>query len=198
MAAIGYARVPKCERAAGYKEALRKRLGVETIIVDGTTGVRSKLFKLLELVEEGDTIIVESIEEVFLDANDFADIIAYLQMSGIRFISKADKIDTSSENNENISISELCVRLAKRMPLSYKRNLPYTLTQQTSKQKNVMSGRPKKQIDEASFEKSIEEVLQGKRSGAEVAKAFNISTATFSRRKSEYLSKYRHHNSLSE
>jgi DNA invertase Pin-like site-specific DNA recombinase len=74
-------------------------LGVHKIFIDHASGKntdRQELQKMLNSVQVGDTVIVESYSRIARSTRDLLDIVEILKNKGVEFISKKEAIDTAT------------------------------------------------------------------------------------------------------
>lgn len=96
---IGYARVSTQDQNLELQyEALRKA-GCEKIVEDQVSGSRAErpgLKKVMELLREGDTLVVWKLDRLGRSVKHLVDLVSELSNSGIHFQSLTDAIDTST------------------------------------------------------------------------------------------------------
>lgn len=76
-----------------------KELGVEKVFIDHATGKnmeRPQFKKMMDFVREGDTLIVESYSRMSRSTKDLLETVEKLKEKGVDFVSKKEKIDTST------------------------------------------------------------------------------------------------------
>lgn len=96
---IGYARVSTQDQNLELQyEALRKA-GCEKIVEDQVSGSRADrpgLNRVMELLREGDTLVVWKLDRLGRSVKHLVDLVSKLSNSGIHFQSLTDAIDTST------------------------------------------------------------------------------------------------------
>lgn len=96
---IAYARVSTQQQELDRQLDLLKEAGYDKLIQEKYTGTkkdREGLNKLLEMVREGDTVIVESISRLGRKTLDILTIIEELTNNGVHFVSLKENMDTTT------------------------------------------------------------------------------------------------------
>lgn len=97
---IGYVRVSSKGQNTIRQELLMQELGVEKVYIDKASGKntinRKELNEMLDYVREGDVVVVESISRFARNTKDLLELIEILEKKKVSFISKKEKIDTST------------------------------------------------------------------------------------------------------
>jgi len=97
---IGYVRVSTAEQNTARQEVLMADLGVDKIYLDKASGKdtsRPELQTMLQYAREGDTVIVESISRFARNTKDLLELVERLKQNKVKFISKKENIDTSTD-----------------------------------------------------------------------------------------------------
>lgn len=98
---IGYARVSTQEQNLDLQlEALTKS-GCEKIFDDKISGSRTErpgLNKLLEMLREGDTLVVWKLDRLGRSVKNLVDLVGELHKKGVQFRSLTDSIDTGTSS----------------------------------------------------------------------------------------------------
>ena len=183
----GYARGSTQEQELGRQLEILNKMGAELIIEEKESGKniedRPKFKALLELLQEGDTVIVESISRLSRSVYDFLTIIRELDERGITVISAKENIDTSTPAgrfmmNVFASLYQMEREMMKERQAEGIAN---------AQLRGVNFGRPRKEIDEDLFEELVEKNIMGIITGEKAAAELDISLSTFNRRKKEYI-----------
>ena len=183
----GYVRVSTEEQNLARQIDLMEKLEVDIIIEEKESGKniddRPKLKALLELLQEGDILVVESISRLSRSVYDFLTLAKELEERGIELISHKEKFDTSTAYGRfamNIfaSLYQMEREMMKERQAEGIRN---------AKHRGVNFGRPRKKIDEELFKEVVEKNLLGAMTNEGAADALDISLSTFNRRKKEYI-----------
>ncbi|QOY35127.1 recombinase family protein [Anaerobacillus isosaccharinicus] len=165
---IGYARVSSVDQNLDRQILLLTEYGCEKIIQEkftGTVKIRDGLSSLLDVIRNGDTVIVESISRLGRKTLDILSIIQYFDEIGVKFISIKEKMDTGTSTGKAM-FQMMCV-IAE-----LERNLIVERVKEgleASKRRGKKLGRPKidqSKIDIAlrmydSKEYSINEIVDG-------------------------------------
>jgi len=96
---IGYARVSTQDQNLEMQCTALKKAGCEKIIEDKTSGSltsRPGLNMLLELLRNGDTLVVWKLDRLGRSVKNLVDLISKLAQQGVHFKSLTDSIDTST------------------------------------------------------------------------------------------------------
>lgn len=185
----GYARVSTQEQELGRQLEILNKMGAELIIEEKESGKniedRPKFKALLELLDEGDTLIVESISRLSRSVYDFLTVIRDLDSRGVTVISAKENIDTSTPAgrfmmNVFASLYQMEREMMKERQAEGIAN---------AKLRGVSFGRPRKQIDEELLEEMVEKNMLGMITGERAAAELGISLSTYNRRKKEYIEK---------
>ena len=95
----GYVRTSTKHQNTARQDVLMEELGVDAVYVDQCSGKntnRPQLEALFEVLEPGDTVIVESYSRMSRSTTDLLRIVDMLQQKGVEFISKKENFDTTS------------------------------------------------------------------------------------------------------
>lgn len=96
---IGYARVSTQDQNLTLQIEALARAGCKKIFDDKITGSRAErpgLVKVLEMLREGDTLVVWKLDRLGRSVKNLVDLIGDLDKQGIQFKSLTDSIDTST------------------------------------------------------------------------------------------------------
>lgn len=96
---IGYARVSTQDQNFDLQTEALTRAGCEKIYEDKISGVRSErpgLIRTLEMLREGDTLVVWKLDRLGRSVKQLVDMVGELHKKGIQFKSLTDAIDTGT------------------------------------------------------------------------------------------------------
>lgn len=185
----GYVRVSTEEQNLARQIALMEKLEVDVIIEEKESGKdidnRPKLKALLELLQEGDILVVESISRLSRSVYDFLTLAKELEERGIELISHKENFDTSN------AYGRFAMNIFASL-YQMERELMKDRQQEGIKiaQKNgVQFGRPKVKFDKELFKDLVEKNIRGFITGERASAELGISLSTYNRRKKEYLRK---------
>ena len=100
---IGYARVSTTEQNLDRQLDLLRSCGVEKIYTEkmsGTKRDRPELNKLLERMEEGDTVVIESLSRLGRSTKDLIELVELFEKKGVQLMSLKESIDTSTSTGK--------------------------------------------------------------------------------------------------
>lgn len=96
---IGYVRCSSKDQNPERQEVLMSKLGVEKVYIDMLSGKdmnRPQLQAMLEQMQKGDVVIVESFSRLARNTKDLLEITDIMKEKGVDFISQKETIDTST------------------------------------------------------------------------------------------------------
>ena len=96
---IGYARVSTQDQNLDLQVDLLIKAGCKKVLDDKISGSRAKrpgLTKTLEILREGDTLVVWKLDRLGRSVKNLVDLISELHSQGIQFKSLTDSIDTGT------------------------------------------------------------------------------------------------------
>lgn len=100
---IGYARVSTLDQNLDRQTDMLRAYGVDKLCTEkmsGTRRDRPELTRLLERLEEGDTVIVESLSRLGRSTRDLIELVELFQQKGVQLVSLKESIDTSSSTGK--------------------------------------------------------------------------------------------------
>lgn len=100
---IGYARVSTLDQNLDRQTDMLRAYGVDKLYTEkmsGTRRDRPELTRLLEQLEEGDTVIVESLSRLGRSTRDLIELVELFQKKGVQLVSLKESIDTSSSTGK--------------------------------------------------------------------------------------------------
>ena len=96
---IGYARVSTQDQNLTLQVEALTRAGCKKIFDDKITGSRAErpgLAKVMEILREGDTLVVWKLDRLGRSVKNLVDLVSELNKQGVQFKSLTDAIDTST------------------------------------------------------------------------------------------------------
>lgn len=96
---IGYARVSTQDQNLDLQLDALKSAGCEKVFEDKVSGTRAErpgLSKTLEMLRDGDTLVVWKLDRLGRSVKHLVDMVGELQKQGVQFKSLTDSIDTGS------------------------------------------------------------------------------------------------------
>lgn len=183
----GYVRVSTEEQNLGRQIDLMEKLGVDVIIEEKESGKdidnRPKLKALLELLQEGDVLVVESISRLSRSVYDFLTLAKELEERGIELISHKENFDTSNAYGRfAMNIFASLYQMERELMKDRQRE-----GIEIARKNGVQFGRPKVKFDKELFEDLVEKNIRGFITGERASAELGISLATYNRRKKEYV-----------
>ena len=100
---IGYARVSTQDQNLDLQCAALTMAGCQKVFEDKTSGNRAErpgLTKALEMLRDGDTLVVWKLDRLGRSVKHLVDLVGELAKQGIHFMSLTDSIDTSSPSGQ--------------------------------------------------------------------------------------------------
>lgn len=175
---IGYARVSTTDQNLDLQLKALKKAGCKKILEDKATGARSDrpgLVKALDVLREGDTLVVWKLDRLGRSVKQLVDLVGDLHSQGIQFKSLTDSIDTATPSGR--FFFHVMASLAEM-----ERELIAERTRaglEAARQRGRKGGRRRKMTD--SKLKSARELLAGGTPAADVARDLGISVPTLYR-----------------
>lgn len=177
---IGYARVSTREQNLDRQIKALKEYGCDTILEEKKTGKnldRLQLQTLLNMVREGDTVVVSELTRISRSTSDLHNLINDLDAKGVTFKSlKESWIDTTTAHGRLVFTMLAGVAQFER-ELMLERQAEGI---EVAKERGVKFGR--KLDKEANLARAIELYKEGKYPAGEIAKMCKMSRATLYRR----------------
>ncbi len=96
---IGYARVSTQDQKIEFQREALAKAGCQRVFEDKVSGTRAErlgLAKTLEMLREGDTLVVWKLDRLGRSVKQLVDLVGELHNQGIQFKSLTDSIDTGS------------------------------------------------------------------------------------------------------
>ena len=156
----------------------------EHIFIDKQSGkdtARPALQKLLAVVKEGDTVIVESVSRFARNTRDLLGLIDKLTAKGVEFVSQKEHIDTSTPTGKFMLTVFGAVAELERCYILQRSQEGIA----AARRRGVKFGRPVKSPPE-NFAEVVKQWERGKLMTKEVLPLLNLTESTFYRRYREY------------
>lgn len=100
---IGYARVSTVEQNLDRQLDMLRSYGVDKIYTEKMTGTkrdRPELNQLLERMETGDTVVIESLSRLGRSTKDLIELVELFEKRGVQLVSLKESIDTSTSTGK--------------------------------------------------------------------------------------------------
>jgi DNA invertase Pin-like site-specific DNA recombinase len=177
---LGYARVSKGDDQSNALQAKAlKAAGCRRLFEEAASGGRwdrPELQRLLEQLREGDTVVVWKLDRLSRSLKDVLHIMERIATAGAGFRSLTENIDTTTPAG----------RMMMQMVGSFAEFERAMIRERTSaglaaaRAEGRVGGRRKK-LNDAKRREIAESVITGRKSGADMARLYNISQPTVSR-----------------
>ena len=176
---IGYIRVSTQEQNTIRQEELMKRLDVERVFIDRTSGKnisRPALKSMMDFVQRGDTVIVESVSRFARNTRDLLDLVQQLMDKDVEFVSQKEAIDTTTPTGKfMLTIFGAVAELEREYILQRQRE-----GIAIAKENHVYKGR--KPLDRPELPGVVAQWKNGDLSASEAAAKLNMNRSTFYRK----------------
>src|SRR5271163_4467257 len=179
-ALLGYARVSKGDEQNNLLQAKALRAAgcrrVFEEVASGGRWERPELHRMLYHLREGDTVVVWKLDRLSRSLKDVLHIMERIAQAGAGFLSITENIDTTTPGG----------RMMMQMIGSFAEFERAMIRERTTaglaaaRTEGRVGGRRKK-LDAAKRREIAESVITGRKSGAEMARLYNISQPTVSR-----------------
>ncbi|MBV8914692.1 MAG: recombinase family protein [Acetobacteraceae bacterium] len=177
---LGYARVSKGDEQNNALQAKALRMaGCRKLFEEAASGGRwdrPELHRMLDQLREGDTVVVWKLDRLSRSLKDVLHIMERIADAGAGFRSVTENIDTTTPAG----------RMMMQMVGSFAEFERAMIRERTSaglaaaRAEGRVGGRRKK-LDLAKRREIAESVISGRKSGAEMARLYNVSQPTVSR-----------------
>lgn len=177
---LGYARVSKGDEQTNIMQARALRAaGCRRLFEEAASGGRwdrPELHRLLDHLREGDTLVVWKLDRLSRSLKDVLHIMERIAKAGAGFRSLTENIDTTTPAG----------RMMMQMVAAFAEFERAMIRERTSaglaaaRAEGRIGGRRKK-LDAAKRREIAESVICGRKSGAEMARLYNVSPPTISR-----------------
>lgn len=186
MTKYGYARVSTKDQNLDRQINALKEAGVDVIFEEKVTGTkreRPELNKMLDLLEEGDTVIVKDLTRISRSTKDLIELVELIGSKGAGFKSINESwLDTTKKDD---AVSKLMFTIFAGLA-EFERNQLSERTKEgleVAKSKGRTGGRPKKMGD--NMKHAIDLFKEGGVTIAEICRRTNVSRPTLYRRLQE-------------
>lgn len=174
---FGYARVSTKHQHEDRQVKALSEYGIrqEDIFVDKVSGLkehRPALDKLLNLLQEGDTLVISSFDRLARSTKQLLELAERFQKEGVRLVSLKENLDTSTPQGKLFFTISAAFAEFERSIIEERREEGMSI----AREKGVRFGRP--QSDEEKIEAAISLYLDGKLSVARIAETCGVSRAT--------------------
>ena len=177
---LGYARVSKGDEQSNALQARALRAsGCRRIFEEAASGGRwdrPELHRMLDQLREGDTVVVWKLDRLSRSLKDVLHIMERIAKAGAGFRSITENVDTTTPAG----------RMMMQMVGAFAEFERAMIRERTSaglaaaRAEGRIGGRRKK-LDAAKRREIAESVITGRKSGAEMARLYNVSPPTVSR-----------------
>jgi DNA invertase Pin-like site-specific DNA recombinase len=177
---IGYARVSKGDEQSNRAQArVLSEIGCKRVFEEKASGGRwdrPELHRMLDQLREGDTVVVWKLDRLSRSLKDVLHLMDRIASAGAGFRSLTEAIDTTTPAG----------RMMMQMVGSFAEFERAMIRERTSaglaqaRAEGRIGGRPKK-LDQKKRREIAESVLSGRKTGAEMARLYDISQPTVSR-----------------
>ncbi len=174
----GYSRVSTEDQRLDLQHDALSRAGCEVIYSDRISGTRTErpeLTRLLEELEEGDSVVVWRLDRLGRSLPHLIELVAEFGERGVHLTSLSESIDTSSAGGELIFHMLGALAQFERSLISERTKAGLA----SAKARGSLLGRPKR-LSPQQVAHAKDLVLQG-RAKREVARLFKVSPATLYR-----------------
>jgi DNA invertase Pin-like site-specific DNA recombinase len=181
----GYARVSTKDQNLERQISSLENQGCEVIFKDKMTGSkrnRPELDKLLEIVQEGDTVIVHELSRFSRSTKDLLSLVSLLSEKGVGFKSvKESWINTA----EDSAVGQLMLTIFSGIAEFERKQINERINEglEIAKSKGRVGGRPRKTGDNMHY--AIQLYKEGEKSISEICRITKVSRPTFYRRLKE-------------
>lgn len=176
---IGYARVSTLDQNLDRQLDNLKEQGCERIFSEKMTGTkadRPELQRMLEMLREGDVVVVDSFSRLSRSTKDLLDLTETFRNKGVSLISVKEKLDTTTP--EGKLMMTMLAALSQ-----FERDLIAERTKdglKAARARGRQGGRPKAGTDKDKA-KALAMYDANIMTNAEIAQSVGVSTATFNR-----------------
>lgn len=174
---VGYVRVSTKEQNTDRQEIMMKELDVEKVFIDKASGKndeRPQLKEMMGFVRDGDTVVVDSFSRLARNTEDLLRITKTFRKNGVKFISKKEAIDTSTPMGRMyLTVTAAIDEMNREIILEYQKE-----GIAAAKAAGKHLGR-KRKVTMKKFRKEYADVVNGKRTKAQLARDLFISDSTF-------------------
>ncbi|MGF9893506.1 recombinase family protein [Priestia megaterium] len=180
---VGYARISDKTQKIDSQVDTLKKAGCEQIVEEIITGIstkKTKLYHLLEELQEGDTLMVARADRLARRTVQILEVSETLNNKGVNLVILDLGVDTRTPAGKMVLTIMASVSEWEREQLREKQRRGIEAARKRGKQ----LGRKKKHNDE-SMEAAIAAHQEGKKTVDEICRIYNVSRATLYRRVNE-------------
>jgi DNA invertase Pin-like site-specific DNA recombinase len=116
---IGYARVSTQDQNLELQREALTKAGCKKVFEDKVSGTRADrpgLAKTLEILREGDTLVVWKLDRLGRSVKQLVDLVGELHKQGVQFRSLTDSIDTGTRTRAGLEVAKQLGRKGGRKP----------------------------------------------------------------------------------
>lgn len=183
----GYVRVSTLHQDTARQEVLMEQLGVDKVFVDKCSGKntdRPEYKKMMEMLVEGDTVVVESYSRMSRSTHDLLATVDELREKGVDFISKKEGFDTSTPTGRMLmTVIAGLNQFEREVMLERQREsiaaMPVVDGKKVSSRTGRGFGRPKAEIDDERFEQLAKKQRAGVMTVRECCDELGIGRTTW-------------------
>lgn len=183
----GYVRVSTLHQDTARQEVLMEQLGVDRVFVDKCSGKntdRPEYRKMMEMLREGDTVVVESYSRMSRSTHDLLATVDELREKGVDFISKKEGFDTSTPTGRMLmTVIAGLNQFEREVMLERQREsiaaMPVVDGKKVSSRTGRGFGRPKAEIDDERFEQLAKKQRAGVMTVSECCEELGICRTTW-------------------
>ncbi len=183
----GYVRVSTLHQDTARQEVLMEQLGVDKVFVDKCSGKntdRPEYKKMMEMLVEGDTVVVESYSRISRNTHDLLATVDELREKGVDFISKKEGFDTSTPTGRMLmTVIAGLNQFEREVMLERQREsiaaMPVVDGKKVSSRTGRGFGRPKAEIDDEQFERLAKKQRAGVMTVSECCEELGIGRTTW-------------------
>lgn len=177
---IGYARVSKGDDQSDALQLLAlKEVGCERIFTEAASGGRwdrPELLRLLDQLRSGDEVVVWKLDRLSRSMKDVIHLMERINKAGAGFRSLTEAIETTSPAGRMLLHMVGAFAEFERAMIQQRTNAGLAAARAAGR----IGGR-RKSLDAAKRREIAESVLSGRKTGAEMARLYDVSQPTVSR-----------------
>ena len=181
---IGYARISRDDQSNALQAKALREAGCRRVFEEAASGGRwdrPELQRMLDHLRGGDTVVVWKLDRLSRSLKDLLFLMGRIAAAGAGFCSLTERIDTTTAGGR--MMMQMIGAFAE-----FERAMIRERTQAglaAARAEGRIGGRRRK-LDAAKRKEIAESVLSGRKSGAEMARLYDVSPATASRIVAEY------------
>ena len=181
---IGYARISRDDQSNALQAKALREVGCRRVFEEAASGGRwdrPELQRMLDHLRGGDTVVVWKLDRLSRSLKDLLFLMERIAAAGAGFCSLTERIDTTTAGGR--MMMQMIGAFAE-----FERAMIRERTQAglaAARAEGRIGGRRRK-LDAAKRKEIAESVLSGRKSGAEMARLYDVSQATASRIVAEY------------